>query len=370
MARYLVPVGTSDSNSSGGENHRHLTIAFDESGNFDKDRYSAIGGVIIEAIDDNGGDAQNNVKKFLEALRNKGVHFYDHVPAYTELEEVGELVTRPCVDKGSDVGNRIAHVKGDHECIQLGAFRCLIGSTYQDQNQLGSDSTYLTWLRATLDLLLSEYLPSCGYDLNTTSLSIWLPTRVVVPKWELADGRTEVVRKKMNEVAEKNAKKRLADEAMRLDFDYHENRMQTIGGKSVAYTMIRAALGKRQSAGAVVNAITSLKLRKIPYYRDGEGRYVSAINWYCAECRDYSGGVPKSSGERLRIRDTSTRSRRHTRPIRTRPSTRGTVCEVKFRTLPEGSYPPVEIPLRERGHPWCSVHSDEYLQQITVLRNI
>ena len=267
--------------------HRHLTIAIDESGDFAEDKYSAVGGVVIEAAaEDSGNSARCKTFEFLEALRKGGVHFYDHVPAYTEIKKVGELVCDPCIPKEICIQRQVSCVKSKHKDCRLGSFRCLIPKRlYSAASGPFSDGTYLAFLRATLELLLSEYLFSLDYDLETTSLSVWLPTRTVpVTQWD------EAVRR---------------DEAVRMDFDIHGKRIQTIGGKSVAYAIVRAALGSRGSADQILKKVTSLKLRKIPYYSvSGNSvsgnRYESAINWYCGGCKDYSGGVPKGRLKRLK----------------------------------------------------------------------
>lgn len=282
VQRRLLKLKPSDHKSTatdGAENgeYHHLTIALDESGDFSKHAYAAVGGVVIEAKAVEGNEieeAKVSTFEFLENLRKEGVRFYDHVPAYTEINKVGKLVEEKCIKKGAGIGTYVKAAKEKSTSCRLGSFRCLIPKKLcQDASKGFSDGAFLAYLRATLELLLTEYIASLGYDLETTSLSIWLPTRSVQKK------RTE---------------------PMRMDFETHGRMMQTIGGKSVAYAIVRTALERRQKADEILNR-SFLKLRKIPYYNGKDNRY-SALNWYCNECNSYSGGVEKRRGPRLNDR--------------------------------------------------------------------
>ena len=108
------------------QEHRHFTIAIDESGDFAMHPHSAVGGIVIEATADRKSEAQFKTFEFLEALRSAGVHFYDHVPAYTELRKIGKLVALPCIPKGKRIQHMVSDVKPQHMDCRLGSFRCLI----------------------------------------------------------------------------------------------------------------------------------------------------------------------------------------------------------------------------------------------------
>ncbi|MEW8057501.1 MAG: hypothetical protein AB2796_19485, partial [Candidatus Thiodiazotropha sp.] len=74
--------------------YHHLTVAFEEAGDFRVNDKSAIGGVIIDVPGESSREAAENSMKFLERLREKGVNFYDHVPAFTELGQQGKFISK------------------------------------------------------------------------------------------------------------------------------------------------------------------------------------------------------------------------------------------------------------------------------------
>lgn len=275
--------GTSPSPST--DEHRHLTIAFDETGNFSKDPYSAIGGVIIEITACNKDEAQRASSNFFEELRKNGVNFYDYPPAYTEIESTGLFlnIIMTCIPKNSNITNKVKTTllslnKNDTMSYKISAFRCLIQRELYDKYGQYSDGTYLAWLSATVELLLAEYLPSLNYNLQKTSLSLWFPTRSVHGK---------------------------SAEAMRCDFNFFTTQggkdiVETIGGRSVAYAILTMALTGRRCFETTVASISGLKIRKIPYFQDPDKlvgqQYDSARHWYCTQCRNLAfEGYPKTS---------------------------------------------------------------------------
>lgn len=267
------PVGGGMSPSQPVNQHRHLTIAFEESGDFRTFAHSAIGGVVVEVSASDKGAAQEASFNFFEALRKDGVNFYDHVPAYTEIKRVGQFLTS-YIPKKSIISGAVRQIiqRPEFTVCKISTFRCLIPQRlYNNSSGQYSDGTYLTWLSATLELLIAEYLPSLGYGLGKTSLSIWFPTRSV--------GGSK-------------------DEAIRCDFDFNPNlnMVETIGGRSVAYAIFSKALAGRKCFGEAFQSVSSLKVRKIPYFEDRK-RYVSALHWYCVQCGDFA-GVPTASPPR------------------------------------------------------------------------
>ena len=215
-----------------------------------------------------------------------------HVPAYTEYQAqsgnggYGQFLKSSPIQKGTDITNCVSGVLNrwpdTAATPRIGAFRCLVPSIQSDGDTGLSDQRYLTWLNATLELLLAEFLPSKGYALTSTGLSIWLPTRV-----------------------RRHEQNQPREEAMRLDFDVHEidvgmNLVHSVGGKSVAYAIVNTSLAGRSKARKWL-AKTTLKLRKIPYWGTGDDNRPSesAVDWYCKHCNVYSGGVPKNRRSRL-----------------------------------------------------------------------
>ena len=270
--------------SDGSTTHNHLTIAFDESGNFVNDRYSAIGGVIIDAKA-HGKDAEKKAKRktfeFLEALRTSGVHFYDHPPVYTEVHdaagryETGKLNVE-LIDKDTEIREKLRDVLRAHSykhSVKVGGVRCSVSEELYRGSKGIDDRAYLYWLARTLELVLCEYLPSLGYTLCQTSLSIWLPTRSV--RFDAEAGK----------------------KARQLDlYPVSDIRVQTVGGYSVAYEIVLRALEGRQRLAPDILERCHLKLRKIPYF-DNRRRYDSALNWICPTCKKMIS--PHSSRPRL-----------------------------------------------------------------------
>ena len=200
---------------------RHLTIALDESGNFKSDRHSAVGGVVIEACSSSEKTAKKLTFDFLERLRQQGVNFYNHPPAYTEIGKKGDVVCDSTIKKGSDVSTMIKEVLPEFDNrIRIGAFRCRVSEeAYESSGP--PDSTYLKWLVRTLELLLCEYLASKGYELQTTSISLWLPTRNITGDCDRS-------------------------RATRFDlFSITDKRMVTVGGRSLAYAIVLRSLEGR-----------------------------------------------------------------------------------------------------------------------------
>lgn len=274
------PLGSGTSASQSVNQHRHLTIAFDESGDFRKNDYSAIGGVVVEVSASDKIAAQEASFNFFEALRGDGVNFYDHVPAYTEIGKAGQFLSS-YIQKNCTISAYVETTlrRPEYNGCKISAFRCLIPEHLYNNNSSSqySDGTYLTWLSATLELVIAEYLPSLGYDLRKTSLSIWFPTRSV-------GGSKE--------------------EAMRCDFHFNSNHdvIETIGGRSVAYAIFSKALADRECLGDAFDSVSSLKVRKIPYYlafdKKGHQRYDSALHWYCVDCKGFV-GIPIANDPRL-----------------------------------------------------------------------
>ena len=263
----------------GNANHRHLTIAFDESGNFTTDRFSAIGGVIIDATGDNENEAKRSTFGFLEALRANGVNFYDHPPVYTEILddqcrfEVGRLAYYrdnyyQLKNKNGPICDDIRRTLECHEDLKIVSFRCLMGNNLYEG--AGSpDGVYLRWLARTLELVLCEFLPSLGYRQRNTTLSIWLPTRSI-------EGTPELEPELAQQLAQQ--------------FDLYcrpgDTRVQTVGGHSVALEIVHRALEGRPNAEEVLKKC-HLKTRKIPYFYTGDNdqRYESALHWCCRTCK-------------------------------------------------------------------------------------
>ena len=84
-----------------------MTIALDETGDFDRDGCSAIGGVVIETKGKTLLEAKIETVNFLEHLRQNGVNFYDHVPAYTELGRIGTFVAEKPLRKGHVIADKL-----------------------------------------------------------------------------------------------------------------------------------------------------------------------------------------------------------------------------------------------------------------------
>ncbi len=256
--------------------HRHLTIAFDESGNFTSHQHSAIGGVIIEARSADKNCARNLTSKFLETLRANGVNFYDHPPIYTEVRHEGGNYkvgrTRDqqnncygVIRKNHNISGQLRNVLGDKDYksnIVISAFRCRIGRhLYQQGGPV--DGTYLQWLGMSIELLLCEHLPSLGYEWNDkVSLAIWIPTRSVGTD----DSKYGV-----------NSQDLLA---------VGGGRTQTVGGYGGAYLIVMGALAGRLNTGKIIDNV-EMKLRKIPYFdtTDQNRSYESALNWICPVCQ-------------------------------------------------------------------------------------
>lgn len=259
--------------------YRHLTIAIDESGNFHDDSCSSIGGVVVDVEGSSPNDAQANSFRFFEKLREKGVNFYDHPPAYTELKEIGKFDSKwRIISKDSAISKEVAQVLTG-TMAEIGAFRCVLPKEIYYKKNESSDGVYLKWLGTTLELLLAEYLDSVGYNLESTKLSIWLPTRST-------SGGSE-------------------DAAMALDQSFHYAKdkngrstlmTETIGGHSVGYSLLANALAGRRRGDEILKVVKGIKVRKIPYYKDGS--YKSAIHWYCKDCNKYA-GVPKNNDKRV-----------------------------------------------------------------------
>ena len=257
--------------------HRHLTIAFDESGNFETDAFSAIGGVIVEATGVNENDTKKSTFRFLEALRANGVNFYDHPPVYTEVLTNGkEFYTGRLThnrnnfyhlkNKNDYICDEIGQTLICHESVQIAVFRCLVNKRLYEgaSNSDGvsnPDGVYLKWLARTLELVLCEFLPSCGYQRQNTTLSIWFPTRSIKGEPKLA---------------------------RQFDlFVQSESRFQTVGGYSVALEIVHRALEGRPNVEEVLKKC-HLKTRKIPYFYtcdDDQPRYESALHWCCKKCK-------------------------------------------------------------------------------------
>ena len=255
-----------------GNAHRHLTIAFDESGDFKTTKNSAIGGILIEAVANDECNAKSKTTKFLEKLRKDAVNFYDRPPYYTDTKNVG-VGGHLTVAKNSNISRKIKCVLNLSlfECVRIGAFRCIVPQCLYESGG-PPDGTYLNWSTRTLELLLCEYLHSCGYDLNATSLSIWLPTRAV------------------GEDENRNL-------ATRFDlFSISEQLMQTVGGYSLAYAIVLRSLEGRQASKILERC--QLKLRKIPYTNTGitYRPYEGASHWYCGGCGRFVARVVTAKG--------------------------------------------------------------------------
>ena len=271
----------SESHPATGPVHRHLTIAFDESGNFNKDDFSAIGGVIIETRSTDNDSAKNLTFKFLEELRAEGINFYDHPPIYTEVQtnnsnfRVGRTKDQRqhcygVIPKGSDISchlTRTLQLQPYERNVSVGTFRCLIGRTYYQQYG-STDGIYLEWLARCIELILCEHLPSLGYDMsNNLSLSIWIPTR-----------------------ATKNTAARMYSINSEDLLGVGDGLIQTVGGHSVAYQIVLRALTGRPGSHKIIENC-NLKLRKIPYFdtEKPDQSYESALHWLCPRCKTMKG---------------------------------------------------------------------------------
>ena len=273
--------------------HRHLTIAFDESGDFQSNKFSAVGGVIVETIEPNEFDAMEMTCAYLEDMRSEGVAFYNHPPVYTDIykNDIGgsqnpilamfgagargrigaEYGTT--IHKNTDISSKVSAVRCRYRNVKLAAFRCLIPRALCPETGL-TDGTYLKWLAKTMEFLLCEHLPSLGVDdlpceNGRTTLSIWLPTRSI-----------------------RNA---TSPEALERDlrFDNVNDMLESVGGHSVAYQIMLRALDGRQGIETMLKK-SRLKVRKIPYANSGDDTrsYESALHWYCPTHSTFAFPVP------------------------------------------------------------------------------
>lgn len=240
------------------QNYRHIVIALDEAGEWGCPP-SHIGGAFIVTEGNSKQDAIAGSVVAQEYLREAGVIYYDQPPYYLEASEVGDNLSALSIKNKKSKCREAVEGALEKGGFELGVLRLEISLPQNDEGsgQEYSDYYYLKGLSDSLELYFSEYLPSLGYDMDKTSISIWLPSK---QGWN-DDGR---------------------DEALRYDFRLNHNRAETIGGYGSAYAVLLRAIGARRCFKSVEKSIAVLATRAIPY-SDPEN-YQSALAWYCSGC--------------------------------------------------------------------------------------
>ena len=261
------------------KNERHIVIALDETGP-PNDAPTHIGGVILVSDSCEENTAKENSFLAQEELRKNDsnldvVHYYNFLPYYFETGGIAQGGTaRAPLSKIEHCKDAVYRLPAHH--TKLGALRIAIPKPEPANNTNNYDTYhdlfYLRGLSDILELCLAEHLPSIGYDMKKTSISVWLPSK---------QGYSQ----------DKTANKR---EAIKYDLKIHlfENgsAVETIGGHGNAYAVLLRAIGERTCFMPIQNSLTIAATRKIPYFSD-RGNYKTASEWYCPQCKVVSRGI-------------------------------------------------------------------------------
>lgn len=249
--------------------HHHLTIAIDETGPRGGPT-EAIGGVLLLTAGPNESEAMNASVDFQERLRSGGVYFYYLAPWYFEHSPptAGAVVAGEVKNKGTNVRNELETVREGFAAAggwaRLGAFRYTLPTPRSPVHDDGafSDEAYVRGLSRVVEIMLAEFLPSLGFSWESTTLSVWLPS------------------KQSSDFPDPGVARRHAG---KYDFRHVPGRynLETIGGWGSAYSTLLRAVGARARFEKILSSIRSIKTRTIPYSRGGRQ---SALHWHCPWC--------------------------------------------------------------------------------------
>jgi hypothetical protein len=295
----------------------HVTIALDETGDFEHAEYSAIGGICLVTTGEDDREAIRQGFIFSEALRQSGISFYERRPFYTDHRQVGcELPGGKTLSKRDPIAYGLnSTLKRFSNSANLGVVRYCIPKSQYIEGGSAHHAGYLSGITRLLSLIIIELLPSMGVvpGANCT-LSIWIPQKqanhfdkslleAAVSQRLAAEGHaasspvTAMIAasdfKRQVTVQEEarlmpNAIASARDFAGRYDLrvtSFERSTVETIGGYGVALALLSRAIGLRSEYPSVFSAIVSLKARKLPYrYKNRDLEYERATDWVCPSC--------------------------------------------------------------------------------------
>ena len=245
-------------------NWRHIVIALDETGA----PPTHIGGVLLVSEGKDKEKAKQNSVTAQESLRKGGVCYYDFPPYYFETHSGGgdpdeDLDVK---QKGVECRCQVRQVLNDIcNHTKLGALRIGFRTRRDQQGDTFKDELYLRRLSDILEVCLSEHLPSIGFDMSRTSISVWLPSKLSSSN-NITDNITDATK-------------------YDLRLEYHAKRAETIGGWGSAYAVLLRAIGERKNFREIQQSLSTIATRKIPYSSNLQGDYDSATEWCCPNCQ-------------------------------------------------------------------------------------
>lgn len=246
--------------------HKHVVISIDETGDFSTYPKSMVGGVIAIFGGESKEAAIKSSVNFQESLRKFGVNFYERVPYYPETNDFG-IHQADIQPKNHDVSSAVEQACTAHGTKIFG-FACSVDKRNYSNKSMGyRDQAFLTAISRCIELIAVDLLPTLGIKWNEndnkTSVSLWVATRV-------HDEESP-------ELATATAKRFDLRHVMR------GNLVESIGGDGAGYAITLSALSGRGIIDSFSAAISTLRLRKLPYTKDIT-RYSSARQWVCQTC--------------------------------------------------------------------------------------
>ncbi len=250
--------------------HHHFVIAIDEAGKVDKPP-SRIGGAFLVAPGDNKKNAINCSVLFQEKLRESDVNYYNYRPIYTDsTPPVSGCQRNKLKQKDGSSVNEVQRVLTNSADVKIGAFKlALDNQSNQNPSDEFIDAAYRRGLAKLLEILLAEFIPSRLGE-AAISVSIWIASK------QSRDFANEA---------------EAAEQSIRYDFRRQagNNYLETIGGWSVAYSVLLDAIAKRECFDSVMKSMHRLRVRMIPYVPSPH-----ANHWYCETCGTTKHPRPKS----------------------------------------------------------------------------
>lgn len=247
--------------------HYQLVCALDESGNFETNRYSAVGAIILVASGSSEIEAAENSKGFQEHLRCSGVNFYAEGPYYHESNSSGATIGTVIAKKtpiGVKLSSALQNYSRKGEISLVGV--CTSLTNPQRSEQLFRDNVFLTAVRQLVTVVLCEWLPCVGFtNKDKVKLAFWF-----ADKQTSFDTRS-LYQQEIDSPPIKPADISLAKQhAKRLDFRVTFSDgvlVESIGGRGSAYQLVQAALAGRspEFVSNKFKQISTLQARKLVY---------------------------------------------------------------------------------------------------------
>ena len=86
--------------------HTHITVALDETGNFETSQRSAVGGVMLFTTGTSEADAVKLSFEVQETFRKSGINFFSRAPFYTDANEAGHVLENVSIKKKMNPSKR------------------------------------------------------------------------------------------------------------------------------------------------------------------------------------------------------------------------------------------------------------------------